>query len=713
MLSYKRREPPKQNKEIRTLSLFDLLSDIKRSEVQLANLQREWCWPVENILALIESIIENQPFGNPVFYETAGRPKIAYRTLEGVDPDPSGLVPSYLILDGQQRLTAAYQALASERPIKVVKNTGGRAHYCRLFIDVRKVVRADIPVLDTIIVVATDHTGRPLNRKGPDYDSLEYQYRHGVFPLNKISDFPAWQRSAQEFWTQNFTDDNRALILTSMADFGEVVYQSFRSCTIFVNIMKHNVTLAEIAKYYEKSNSIALRLTSFHLLIARYFPSGYDLAKDWTAFKERMKKDTHGLLSTITDKQMMHANMVVSNLRDGHSFKDILDLPLENYQATRQSVVEGFIEASRLLIELCVFKNRLLPQTILVTGVASIFAIMGPARSKDVTTRRKVARWLHCCMIGAVHRKNGGTGVAAELPDLLTWIDGGRPPASVRDFVFPKGALASTRSGPLLNYLMAAGLRAKARDFGTVNEMTVQLLLDGKFDIHHVVPKAFSVKQGIPEEKYDSVLNKAILSTKTNNLISGSAPSSYLVHLEQKFGTTAEQVDATVASHGFDPAFLRADDFEGSMASRLDYYCKIIETETGGLVVEAIDEDEVDQSQFGDAIDAPDGTQFIASARGSVVYMKRDGDQFFVLKGSIASSDCQPSTDACYLQRREELMDGGTLVQMTDDRWSLEQDIDVASPSAAFSIFAGQKPNGKGWKDIDGAQVNPLMAKAA
>ncbi|MCV9964892.1 DUF262 domain-containing protein [Pararhizobium sp. BT-229] len=711
-MSYKRRETPKQNKEMRTLSLFDLLADIKRSEVQLANLQREWCWPIENILALVESIIENQLFGNPVFYETAGRPKIAYRTLEGVDPDPSGLVPSYLILDGQQRLTAAYQALASERPIKIVKKTGGRAHYCRLFIDVIKVVRADIPVLESIIVVATDHTGRPLNRNGPDYDSLEYQYRHGVFPLNKISEFPAWQRGAQEFWTQNFTDDNRALVLTSMSDFGEVVYQAFRSCTIFVNIMKHTVTLAEIAKYYEKSNSIALRLTSFHLLIARYFPSGYDLAKDWAAFKERMKKDTHGLLSTITDKQMMHANMVVSNLRDGHSFKDILDLPLENYQATKSAVVDGFIEASRLLIELCVYKNRLLPQTILVTGVAAIFAVLGQ-RSKDVTTRRKVSRWLHCCMIGAVHRKNGGTGVAAELPDLLDWINGGRAPASVRDFVISKGAIASTKSGPLLDYLMAANLRARARDFGTDNEMTVQLLLDGKFDIHHVVPKAYCVKEGIPEEKYDSVLNKTILSTKTNGIISGNAPSSYLVNLEQRFGTSAAEVDATIASHGFDPALLRADDFEGSMDARLDYYCKIIEAETGGLVVEAIAEDEVDSSQFGDAIDAPEGTQFIAAARGAVAYMKRDGDQFFVLKGSIASSDCQPSTDTCYLQRREELIDNGVFVQMTDDRWCLEQDIDVASPSAAFSIFAGQKPNGKGWKDIDGTQVNPLTAKAA
>ena len=709
-MSYQRRENPKQNKEMRTLSLFDLLADIKRMEVQLANLQREWCWPIELILALIESIIENQLFGNPVFYETAGRPKIAYRPIEGLEADPNGLIPSYLILDGQQRLTAAYQALASDRPIKIVKKIGGRAHYCRLFIDVQKVVSADIPVLESIIVVSTDHTGRPLNRKGPDYDSRDYQYGHGIFPLNEISDFPVWQRAAGDFWAQDFNNAKRASILTAVSDFGEVVYQAFRSCTIFVNVMKHNVTLAEIAKYYEKSNSIAQRLTSFHLLIARYFPSGYDLAKDWNAFKDRMKKEAFGLLSTVTDKQMMHANMVVSNLRDGHSFKDILDLPKDDYLRTKADVADGFVEASRLLIEMCIFTNRLLPPTILVTGVAAIFAIIGP-RSKDVTIRKKLSRWLHCCMIAAFHRKNGATGVAAELPDLLDWINGGRAPSSVRDFVISKGTLAATKSGPVLDYLMAATLRAQARDFGTDNEMTRQLALDGKFDIHHAVPKAYCIKQGIPEEKYDSVLNKTILSSKTNGIISGNPPSVYLAGLEQKFGTTSAVVDATVLSHGFDPVLLRADDFEASMKARLNYFCKLIETETGGLVVETTVDDESEQPSV--ANDAPDGTQFIAAARGAVAYLKKDGEQYFVLKGSIASSDFQPSTDTCYLQRREELIENGMLSQMADDRWCLEQDIDVPSPSAAFSIFAGQKPNGKGWRDIDGTQANPLTAIAA
>lgn len=706
-MAYMRRETPKQNKEMRSMSLFDMLTEIKRCEVQLANLQREWCWPLENILAFIESVIENQPVGNPVFYETAGRPKLAYRPLEGVEHRDGDPVPSYLILDGQQRLTAAFQAMASDHPIKIAKKQGGRATHCRIFLDVRKAVRADVPTLDSIIVVATDRTGKPLNRKGPDYDSPEYQYRHGIFPLNKIMEFPTWQRLAQDYWNRNFDDESRSLLLTAMADFGEVVYQSFRSCTIFVNIMKHNVQLAEIAKFYEKSNSIAQRLTSFHLLIARYFPSGYDLAKDWVEFSDRMKRDAHGLLASITDKQMMHANLVVTNLRDGNSFKDILDLPLENYQATKPAVVEGFIEASRLLMELCVFKKRLLPPTILVTGVAAVFALLGP-RAKDVSTRRKVARWLHCCMLGAVHTKNGDTGVAAELPDLIAWIEGGRAPASVRDFVISLGAISSAKSGPLLNYLMAANLRAKARDLGTDNEMTIQLLLDGKFDIHHFVPKAYCIKQGIPEDKYDSVLNKTILSTTTNSTISGAAPSQYLVSLERKFGTSKVEIDASVRSHGFDPDLLRKDDFDGSMAVRLDHYRKIIEAETGGLVVEAVSEEEDQGDLFSDASNAPEGTRFVATARGGQAFMKKDGDNFIVLKGSIASADFAPSADLCYVERREELISEGALVQLNDNRWSLDRDIVVPSPSAAFSIFSGQKPNGKGWKDMGGSQVNPL-----
>jgi hypothetical protein len=37
----------------------------------------------------------------------------------------------------------------------------------------------------------------------------------------------------------------------------------------------------------------------------------------------------------------------------------------------------------------------------------------------------------------------------------------------------------------------------------------------------------------------------------------------------------------------------------------------------------------------------------------------------------------------------------------------LTQDIEVPSPSAAFSIFSGQKAVGSSWKGLDGATARP------
>ncbi|MNV97912.1 hypothetical protein D3C71_1930970 [compost metagenome] len=78
-----------------------------------------------------------------------------------------------------------------------------------------------------------------------------------------------------------------------------------------------------------------------------------------------------------------------------------------------------------------------------------------------------------------------------------------------------------------------------------------------------------------------------------------------------------------------------------------------------------------------------------------------------MIKGSKAAPDTTPSLDNTYHEQREKLITGGMLEQQHDLRWLLTEDIEVASPSAAFSIFAGQKAVGSSWKGLDGAVARP------
>jgi len=80
-----------------------------------------------------------------------------------------------------------------------------------------------------------------------------------------------------------------------------------------------------------------------------------------------------------------------------------------------------------------------------------------------------------------------------------------------------------------------------------------------------LIPEVISwcKKNGIEAELYDSVVNKTPLSSKTNKMIGGNAPSVYLSALQKKdHMMTEERMNELLLSHVIDPVALRADNFE-------------------------------------------------------------------------------------------------------------------------------------------------------
>lgn len=93
-----------------------LMMDIYEGKTQLPDFQRGWVWEDGRIQALIASITNNYPIGAAMFLEYGNENvRFKYRTIEGA-PETS-VVPSDLILDGQQRLTSIYSALYNPAPV--------------------------------------------------------------------------------------------------------------------------------------------------------------------------------------------------------------------------------------------------------------------------------------------------------------------------------------------------------------------------------------------------------------------------------------------------------------------------------------------------------------------------------------------------------------------------------------------------------------------
>ena len=99
------------------MTIITLLNDIKNGEIVLPAIQRDFVWPEEKILKLLDSIMRGYPVGIALLWETYEN--IRFRPFV-MDFRPENL-PSFhenaeltklkLVLDGQQRLQSLFIAL--------------------------------------------------------------------------------------------------------------------------------------------------------------------------------------------------------------------------------------------------------------------------------------------------------------------------------------------------------------------------------------------------------------------------------------------------------------------------------------------------------------------------------------------------------------------------------------------------------------------------
>ena len=91
-------------------NLSQLLDEVNTGKTQLPEFQRDWTWDDGRICGIIASLSQGYPMG-AIMRLQYGNPEIKfkYRTIKGVGE--LNVVPDFLVLDGQQRLTSIYLSL--------------------------------------------------------------------------------------------------------------------------------------------------------------------------------------------------------------------------------------------------------------------------------------------------------------------------------------------------------------------------------------------------------------------------------------------------------------------------------------------------------------------------------------------------------------------------------------------------------------------------
>ena len=569
-------------------ALKDVLDAIAKGETQLPDFQRGWVWDDLHIKSLIASLSLSYPIGAVMFLEAGGVP-FKPRLFEGVSLQPSPR-PKTLVLDGQQRLTSMYLALRSGLPVKTRTEKGAEIHRV-YFLDMTKCLNPAEDREEAVISVpaslkVTSDFGRKVDL---DLSTPTLQYRQRMFPIALMFDTPGfiqWKIG----YAAHYGNNNEASMF--LMQFEHDIWLNFQQFMVPAIELTQDTPREAVCQVFEKVNTGGVTLTVFELMTATFAADEFNLREDWDARQERLNAK-HDVLNAVDGTSFLTAVTLLASYerhmlgKSAVSCKraDVLRLELTDFKKLQGRIENGFKKAAELLAEEKIFDSKSLPYATQLIPLASICAHL-----EDKITRhgfkQMLLQWYWCGVFGELYGGANETRYAMDLLDVVQWINGGSEPRTVRDSSFTPIRLLSLQSRLAAAYKGLAALLMKhgSRDFISGTPVDLATYFNNAIDIHHIFPRAWCESNHLPREKWNSVVNKAPLASRTNRFISGDAPSLYLSRIQKNKQVSDENLDKFLVSHAIPVAELRADDFDGFIRRRALALLGLIEGATGKSV---------------------------------------------------------------------------------------------------------------------------------
>jgi len=495
------------------------------------------------------------------------------------------------------------------------------------YIDIRKALNPDIEREEAIVAVPEDRMIRSDFNRVIDLDlsTPELEYKHMMFPLNRVLDQNTWLPGFWAYWNWQNPPENVQLFFR----FQKEVLANISSYQIPVISLAADTSHEAVCLVFEKVNTGGKALDAFELLTAMYAARGHKLRDDWLgreasagqtaltgiqrelAVFGRIGGEASGVLSGVSSTDFLQS-IVLLHARERRlaAMSDpqiaendwpavranraaLLDLPLEAYQKYKDAVLAGYKKVGQFLLQAHIYRVLDLPYQSQLVPMAALFAIL-EGQADHAAHMQKLRRWFWCGVFGELYGSAAESRFARDVMEVPAWLlDGGSEPSTVKEGLLRPERLLTMRTRLSAAYkgIHALLMSQHATDFLSGTPFGQSVFFDEAVDIHHIFPKAWCEKQKLPVIEYDCVINKTPLAARTNRIIGGAAPSAYLRRLEQ--GHQDEQghvvvppiapadLDGYLASHAIPVEQLRGDDFAGFMKQRQHKLLVLICAATG------------------------------------------------------------------------------------------------------------------------------------
>ncbi len=551
-------------------ALKDLLGEIRSGTMVLPDFQRDFVWEPGATQELIVSIANNYPAGSLLRVRDAKR-VFAAREFEGAPP-LNGQKYTFLVLDGQQRLTSLYQAFY-----------GVGEH--RYYLDLRKLLNGDD------FEEAIFHM-RATTKWVKARENFDLQAKELTLPLSMLKGgaggFLQWLLQV----TNPMPADDRTQMLDALTKINEQWIKTIDDYHFPVVTLSDKTEPDALCTIFETLNRTGVKLSVFELLTARFWPQNINLRALWDKAQEENSIIEH---FQVDPYYILQAISLACRKAPSCKRSDVLNLAPTDIDGWWDKVVSGLAAGLTILRDDCkVMLPKWIPYQTMLAPLAAVIAKSGtPKNAEAGAHREKLKRWFWCAVFSQAYESSPNSQSAKDMSDLTTWLVGDQLPESVKALRFDPKALRDVTPRQRSIYrgtiCLILGSGTGARDFHTQAVITGNLMTEQGIDDHHIFPNDFLQKKKdiTLKRTRDCVLNRTLIDRTTNQMISNRAPSEYLKDISQTSGFPFEAVLTSHCLPTGDTSPLWRDDYDTFLALRQERLWQEIQRVTG--IVEATD----------------------------------------------------------------------------------------------------------------------------
>lgn len=586
------------------VSLNSLITRLSEGRFLIPDFQRDFEWKPWDISELIRSIFLDYYIGSLLLWK--GTP----HNFEALSCEPvygfkGEGKPEYIVLDGQQRLTALYYAFKA--PDIPLPNRKTRAVF---FISVDKFMNEEYDE-----AFRYEWLSRRLKKI---LGSHKAQFDEHIFPLSMAGEggrkLYKWFEEYEEHWKaesqrlevegekERAAEARRhAINADRFAEYASELIEQYQ--VSYIELDKE-LAVDKICDIFTQINSRGVRLDVFDLMNAMLKPKGLQLKHMYREAESRLQ-------FAESEKMNVYVLQVMSILRqtycspkylyyllpnepklvrdpDGKRRTEILIPEANDFQVLWNKAVKALESSMNSLShpqEFGVSSSRYLPYVSILPVFA---ALQTHAKSlpppNQLSAQRKIRHWYWASVFLARYSGSVESTAARDFLDMKTWMDDDAlEPASIQEFKARFRSIdlrkETKRGSSIYNGIFNLLVIAEARDW-----ITGKVPHHEELDDHHIVPDSWGKKK-IPDNLINSILNRTPLTAETNRHIIGhKLPNEYLPALIEKSGESA--VRAILETHFISKEALsvllrdpfKPDDFEEFIRERQRTIQEAIET---------------------------------------------------------------------------------------------------------------------------------------